>query len=103
VSVPPYKIEYSETAAKRLEAMRQKPAQYERKLRKIAKAIKLLTEQGPAYPGLQTHKMEAIPGPNGKDLWNSYVENNTPSAWRVLWVYGDEGDVIEIVSIGPHD
>ncbi len=101
MSAPPYKISYTTTVIERLEEMRQK-RQYERKLKKIAKAIKLLTEQGPNYPGLQTHKMEAIPGPNGKDVWNSYVENNTPSAWRILWVYGDDADEITIISIGPH-
>lgn len=104
MSAPPYTIKYSATVAERLGDMDGKP-QHEQKLKKIAKAIKLLREQGPSYPGLQTHKMQAIKSPDGRDVWNSYIENHTPSAWRVLWVYGDRDnpDEIEIISIGPHD
>ncbi len=35
-------------------------------------------------------------------LWESYVENKTPSAWRVWWIYGPADGQITIVTIGPH-
>jgi len=35
-------------------------------------------------------------------LWESYVENKTPSAWRVWWIYGQGEGGITIITIGPH-
>jgi len=38
-------------------------------------------------------------------VWDSYVENKTPGAWRIFWHYGpDEADqkVITILAITPH-
>ncbi|MBY6383073.1 hypothetical protein HG717_03960 [Rhodococcus erythropolis] len=39
---------------------------------------------------------------DGKQIWNSYVENGTPSAWRMYWIY-DGPDTIHVLSVGPHD
>jgi hypothetical protein len=100
VSAPPYRLTYAATVAELLHDMSHQ-AQYEAKLKKIRKALRLLSQVGPSHPGLKTHKMQVLSGPGGKPLWNCYVENNTPSAWRILWVYGDE-DEIQVVSIGPH-
>ena len=35
-------------------------------------------------------------------VWQSYLENNTPKAGRIYWVYGpDKGD-ITIIGLEPH-
>lgn len=101
MSAPPFRLIYSPQAESVLEELRAK-AQYARKLKKVKKALAFLERQGPSYPGLQTHPMESIPGPNGKTLYQSYVENRTPSAWRIWWIYGPEEDQISVVTIGPH-
>ena len=36
-----------------------------------------------------------------EDIWDSYVENHIPGAWRVFWHYGPGADSITIVTIGP--
>ena len=41
-------------------------------------------------------------GPGGVTLWDSYVENKTPGAWRIFWIYGPEKERMTIISIGPH-
>jgi hypothetical protein len=43
-------------------------------------------------------------GPKGEDVWESYVENNTPLAWRIFWCYTPDGgiQIITIVAITPH-
>lgn len=101
MSAPPFRLIYSPQAASVLEDLRAK-AQYARKLKKVRKALAFLKTYGPSYPGLQTHPMESIPGPNGKTLYQSYVENRTPSAWRIWWIYGPDEDQISVVAIGPH-
>ncbi|WP_143621128.1 hypothetical protein [Streptomyces tsukubensis] len=59
---------------------------------------------------MRSHQYENFPNlPNGK-VWDSYVENQTASAWRVYWMYGpNEKDekgveiaVITVLLIGPH-
>ena len=45
----------------------------ERKLKRVRKAIGLLSED-PRYPSLNAHKFESQKGPNGVDIWESYVE-----------------------------
>ena len=72
------------------------------KFRKATRAIRILRESGPAHPSFCTHKMEHLPGPGGAQIWNSYVENKAPQAWRMYWVRCQDGS-IQIISIGPHD
>lgn len=76
-------------------------AKDERKHRKVLKTLGLLC-QDPRYPGLNSHKRETEKGPNGEEIWESYVENNTPSAWRVFWFYGPETGIITVFAITPH-
>lgn len=74
---------------------------FEKKQKKVRRALKALQDIGPRHPPLNSHKLQGIKGPDKKDLWDSYVENHTPSAWRIYWVYGDR-DIIYVISIGPH-
>ena len=61
----------------------------ERKLKKVQNCLARI-QLDPKHPGLNSHKYTAIKGKDGQDIWESYVENNTPSAWRIFWFYGEE-------------
>lgn len=56
---------------------------------------------GASVGSLQSHRYESLAGPNGEPVWESYVENQTPGAWRVWWHGPEEGE-ISILAIGPH-
>lgn len=71
------------------------------KLKKVRKALGLL-ERDPRYPGLNSHKYQSVRGQDGSDVWESYVENHTPGAWRIFWQYGPSEGTITVVTIGPH-
>ncbi len=101
MSVPPFKLLYTSEAERVLNDLRAQ-RQYEPKLKKVRKALRLLAEAGPRHPGLHSHDYQSIPGPGGATLWESYVENRTPSAWRIWWIYGPDDGQITIVTIGPH-
>jgi len=73
----------------------------ETRLRKVRNALGRL-EVDPQYPSLHSHKYTSIHGPNGEEVWESYVENRTPSAWRIFWHYGPGAGVITVVTITPH-
>ena len=57
-----------------------------KKAKKVKKTLGLL-EQNPRHPSLQTHKFQSLRGPSGEEVFTAYVENNTPSAWRVFFCY----------------
>jgi len=42
-------------------------------------------------------------GPGGEDVFEAYVEQDTPAAYRVFWYYGPARGNITILSITPHD
>ncbi|MGB3352694.1 MAG: hypothetical protein WBB00_07960 [Mycobacterium sp.] len=72
------------------------------KYKKVRKAIRFMREVGPSHPGFETHAMSNLKGPEGRQIWNSYIENHTPGAWRMYWIYGTDGEVY-VTSVGPHD
>lgn len=100
MSAPPYVLRYTHEAQQVINSLAL--PQYGRKLKKVTKALALLEQVGPRYPGLNSHPYQSIPGPGGATLWESYVENKTPSAWRIWWIYGPDTDEITIVTLGPH-
>jgi hypothetical protein len=71
------------------------------KLKKVAKCFAQL-EHDPRQPGLSSHPYDEIKGPLGEKVFESYVENRTPSAWRVWWIYGPGSGEITVVDLGPH-
>jgi hypothetical protein len=101
VSAPPFKLLYTREAENVLDDLRAK-RQYETKLKKVRKALSLLEQAGPRHPGLCSHDYQSVPGPGGATLWESYVENKVPSAWRIWWIYGPGDGDITIITIGPH-
>ncbi len=54
------------------------------------------------HPSLNTHKYESISGPNNESVFEAYVENKTPAAFRVFWYYGPNRNELTIIAILPH-
>ena len=73
----------------------------ERFYKKIGKALRFLSND-PKHPGLQTHEITILSKRYGRKVWQSYLENNTPAAGRIYWVYGPRENIITIVGLEPH-
>lgn len=69
--------------------------------KKFAKAVQHL-QDNPAHPGLQSHDIEALTARYGQTVYESYLENNTPAAARIFWVYGPSRHYITIIGLEPH-
>lgn len=69
--------------------------------KRLAKAV-LLLEANPRYPGLQSHEIEVLSRRYGRKVWQSYLQNNTPAAGRIFWVYGQGQGDITIIGVEPH-
>lgn len=69
--------------------------------KKWSKAIGLLRDN-PKHPGLNSHEIEDLTQRYGRKVFQSYLENNTPGAGRMYWVYGPEEGQITVVGLEPH-
>jgi len=58
----------------------------------------------PRHPSLQTHEYHSIPNPIDKNekVFEAYVQNRTPAAYRIFWCYGPDKKQITIIAITPH-
>lgn len=68
-----------------------------KRAKKARKALGFL-ESNPLHPGLRSHPFKSL----GPDVWESCVENKTPSAWRIFWRYGPGQREITVFAIVPH-
>lgn len=93
-----FKLSFTPEARDVLHTLEKKDRQ---KHRKVLKALGLI-ESNPRHPGLQTHKFKSLSGPNGEDVFEAYVEQDTPAAWRVFWYYGPGRATIRILTIARH-
>lgn len=74
----------------------------------ILKTIGFL-ECNPKHPSLKTHEYFSLKGRKGERVWEAYVQNKTPGAYRVFFYYGPDElkdgkhiPVITIIAINPH-
>lgn len=69
--------------------------------KKLGKALKNLASD-PRYPALRSHEISDLSKRYGMKVWESYLENQTPAAGRIFWVYGPERQDITVIGIEPH-
>jgi hypothetical protein len=77
-------------------------------LKQVRKVLVLL-ETNLRHPSLNTHKFKSLQGPHGEEVFEAYVQNQTPGAYRVLFHYGPDlieaGQripVLSVIAITPH-
>lgn len=71
--------------------------------KQVKKCIDFLREN-PRHPGLSTHEFRSREHPHtpGGKVFEAYVQQKTPGAYRLFWCYGPEKDQITIIAITPH-
>ncbi len=83
-----------------LRSIESTPAKYPI-LKAVRKTLGLM-ETNLRHPSLQTHEFTSIKGPQGEKVFEAYVQQKTPKAYRVFWYYGAVKTTIVIVAIVPH-
>jgi len=63
-----------------------------------------LLAENPRHPGLRTHQYHGLDNPFEKDgkVFEAYVQNRTPGAYRLFWCYGPGKREVTIIAITPH-
>ena len=69
--------------------------------KKWIKALRFL-RQNPRHRGLGSHDIDALSRRYGEKVWQSNLENNTPAAGRMFWVYGPDKGEITVIGLEPH-
>lgn len=78
-----------------------------RLLKKLSKTV-LLLSANPRHNSLQSHDIDPLTQRYSKFLgksckvWQSYLENRTPAAGRLFWVYGPGKSEITVIGLEPH-
>ena len=82
---------------------RSKASRSEGLFKQVKKCIDLLKEN-PRHPGLSTHEFHSKQPPRtpGGKVFEAYVQQRTPGAYRLFWCYGPKKGQITIVAITPH-
>ena len=83
--------------------MGKKPSKQIGLAKQVEKTLELL-EKNPKPPGLQSHQYDGIANPfePGKSVWEAYVQNRTPAAYRIFWCYGPDPGQLTILAITAH-
>ena len=93
-----FRLKFTSEAKNALEVLsKQDPKKY----KKVLKTLGLM-ETNLRHPGLKTHKYDSLEGPNGEEVFEAYVENRTPGAFRVFWFYGPNQKELTVLAITPH-
>ena len=69
--------------------------------KKLVRALGYL-EVNPRHNSLASHEIDALTRRYGLKVWQSYLENRTPAAGRIFWVYGPEKGEITVLAVEPH-
>ena len=68
---------------------------------KLVKTFKFL-QSNPRHPSLDSHEISQLTSRYGIKVFESYLENHTPAAGRIFWVYGPIKNSITVIAIEPH-
>ena len=80
-----------------------KSSKIEGLFKQVYKTVNIL-KTNPRHPGLHTLEYDSIENPFDpkQKIFESYVQNNTPAAYRVFWCYGPAQKQITIIDITSH-
>jgi hypothetical protein len=82
---------------------RAKASKDEGLFKQVEKCVRLLLDN-PKHPGLKTHEYDSIENPFDPKakVFEAYVQNQTPGAYRLFWCYGPKKGQITMLAITQH-
>jgi len=97
-----FELKFTKQAIGHLDAIESNSAQAGL-CKQVKKSLGYL-QTNPKHPSLNTHPYDAIENPyNPKEkVFEAYVQNKTPSAYRIFWCYTPKQKEITIISITSH-
>ena len=97
-----FELVFTVTAKDELERLEDSPRQAGL-VKQLKKTLGFL-QTNPRHPSLQTHVFHSLDHPYypQEKVFEAYVQQHTPAAYRLFWCYGPEKGQITILAITPH-
>ena len=72
-------------------------------VKQIKKTLGFL-QTNPRHPSLQTHVFHSLEHPYdpNEKVFEAYVQQRTPAAYRLFWCYGPEKGQLTVIAVTPH-
>ena len=72
-------------------------------VKQVKKTLGFL-QTNPRHPSLQTHTFHSLENPfnSHEKVFEAYVQQQTPAAYRLFWCYGPKKGHITVIAITPH-
>lgn len=72
-------------------------------VKQVRKTLGFL-QTNPRHPSLQTHVFHSLENPydSREKVFEAYVQQHTPAAFRLFWCYGPGKGQITIIALTPH-
>ncbi len=99
MGVPEMAARWTDRTTRQQQGALEKPE--EKFFKNLVKALNFLS-QNPRHNSLASHEIDELTRKYGIKIWQSYLENQTPAAGRIFWVYGPERQDITILAVEPH-
>jgi hypothetical protein len=99
MGLPEMTIFWDDFSARKLQGRLGK--EEEKFFKKLIKVLGYLAEN-PRHNSLVSHEIDDLTRKYGFKIFQSYLENNTPSAGRIFWTYGPDKQDITVLAIEPH-
>ena len=87
----------------RAASKKSKASKQEVLFKQVVKCVELLHSK-PRHPGLETHEYDSIENPYDPrtKVFEAYVQNRKPGAYRIFWCFGPKKNEITIIANMPH-
>ena len=95
----PFKLIFSPRAVQRLYELENNPSK-QGLLKQLKKALEFLKEN-PRHPSLSTHNYKEFSDYYEKEIFEAYVQQHTPGAYRIFFYYSRKNE-ITIIAITQH-
>ena len=97
-----FALVFTRRAQEELDHLEDSP-RYAGLVKQIKKTLGFL-QTNPRHPSLQTHIFQSLEHPYDPDekVFEAYVQQHTPAAYRLFWCYGPEKGHITVIAITPH-
>ena len=97
-----FEVAFTKGAHEELERLKDSP-RYAGLVKHIKKTLGFL-QANPRHPSLQTHVFHSLEHPydSREKVFEAYVQQHTPAAYRLFWCYGPDKGQITVIAIPPH-
>ena len=97
-----FELVFTQSAQEELAGL-EKTSRHAGLLKQVKKTLGFL-QTNPRHPSLQAHVFHSLENPYDPDekVFEAYVQQHTPAAYRIFWCYGPRKGQITVIAITPH-